>query len=254
MHFHSLNTRFPHWFLSTYKDTIPISLVYIFVCIARRLNISAAPIDFPARVLAIVSSPEPNVPDIFLDVYGSQTKPLLSVQVDIPRLLLQAGLQPESTAQYIQPASTGAIVLRAARNILASFSNPPPQLSTVPEADLYAALYCCLAAITIFTNDERFVVNLLHNIGRFPLDPLVVLQDTLPPIMDQPIQGHLVQWCNELGKVEEDDARLTFLRSELPTPPKYFVGLVFRHATRHYIGYVYGWDVRYLFFCAIRSL
>ncbi|KAL4070645.1 YccV-like-domain-containing protein [Scleroderma citrinum] len=240
--FHNLNTRFPHWFLSTHKDTIPISLVYIYVCIARRLSILAAPINFPDRVLAVISSPDSKVPNIFLDVYGSQSRPLLSIDQDIPRLLTCAGLRPEFMVRYLQPASTTSMILRAAGNVLTSFSLLPQLNSTVREADSYAALYSALVANLVFMNDPRFLSNFIYRVNQFPLDSLVVLQDALAPILDQPIRSHLIECCHRLREAERQETQSTILRLGLLSPPKYFVGLVFRHAKYNYIGYVYGWD------------
>ena len=223
-------------------------MVYIYVCIARRLNISAAPIDFPLRVLAVVSSPDPKVPNIFLDVYTSQTQPLLSLQTDIPPRLIAAGLPPEPIAEHIQPASTESMVLRAARNVLWSSSHQPPPVSAVH--DLHVALYSALAVNAIFTDDEQVLVAFIRHVSQFPLDPLVVLQDALPPILGQPSRAQLVRSCDEFRRVEQEEAESVIFRSSLMTPPKYFVGLVFQHAKYDYIGYVFGWDVSYTSCCA----
>jgi len=199
-------------------------------------------------VLAVVSSPDPKVPNIFLDVYASQTQPLLSTQQDIPYRLIAAELPPEPIAQYIQPASTESMVLRAAGNILRSSSILPHAVSTV--RDLHAALYSALAVNVVFMNDEQVFMAFIHHINQFPLDPLVVLQDVLPPILDQPIRAQLVKRCDEFRRIGEAEAGSVFFRSSLIAPPKYFVGLVFQHAKYDYIGYVYGWDVSYTSCCA----
>ena len=147
-------------------------MVYIYVYIARRLNISAAPLDFPVRVLVVISSPDPKVPKIFLDVYASRTQPLLSPQADIPPRLIAAGLPPEPVAQYIQPASTESMVLCASRNVLWSSSRLPPSVSAVHDLDL-ALYYSALAVNVIFTDDEQVIMAFISYIGlRFWVNPL----------------------------------------------------------------------------------
>lgn len=240
--FHIFNTRFPHWFLTTHKDTIPISLVYIFVCIAHRLGITAAPIDFPARVLALVSSPDPTVSDIFVDVFGSRTRAILTSQEDIPRLLMDAGITPSSMMRYLRPAGTAAMIVRASRNILASFSLLPPG-ENVPEAELHAAFYVGLTVNLVFMNDRRYLLNIMKHIGRFPLDILSVLTDALAPALNPPTQEQLLASCKAAEDDEDEAAASVTLRSTLSTPIKHFVGMIFRHAKYEYIGYIYGWEV-----------
>ncbi|KAF8560056.1 YccV-like-domain-containing protein [Imleria badia] len=239
--FNAFNTRFPHWFLTTHKDTIPISLVYIFVCLARRLGIRASPVDFPARVLAIVSSPEPTVPDIIVDVFGSRSKAILSLQEDIPRLLMDAGITPLPVVRYIRPASTASMVVRASRNILASFSFLPP-IESISEGDLHTAFYVGLTVNLIFMNDRRYLLNIMKHIARFPLDILPVLTDALAPGLSPPIQKQLLASCKAAQEDEDEAAASVTLRSKLSIRIQHFVGMIFKHARYEYIGYIYGWE------------
>ncbi|KAF9225477.1 YccV-like-domain-containing protein [Gyrodon lividus] len=236
--FHVLNTRFPHWFLTTHRDTIPISLVYIFVCIARKLGMTAAPIDFPARVLAVVSSPEPTVSDIFVDVFGSRSRAILSPQEDIPRLLINSGIAPSSMMQYIRPASTASMVIRASRNILGSF----PVVNNVPEADLHAAFYAGLTVNLIFTNERRYLLSIMKYLGQFPLDILSVLTDVLAPGLNPSTQEQLLASCKVAHEDEDEAAASVMLRSKLSISIKHFVGMIFEHAKYEYIGYIHGWE------------
>ncbi|KAH7886095.1 YccV-like-domain-containing protein [Phlebopus sp. FC_14] len=239
--FHIFNTRFPHWFLTTHKDTIPISLVYVFVCLCRRLKITAAPLDFPAKVLAIVSSPDPGVSDIFVDVFGSRTCALPSPQEDLPRLLMDAGVAPASMSRHVQPASTRSMIIRASRNILASFSLLSA-VETAPEADLHAAFYVGLSVNLIFLDDPRCLLNIMRHIDRFPLDIISVLRDTLAPALSPQIQARFLDSCAEAEATQREVAASVTLRSTLATPVQYFVGTIFKHAKYDYIGYIYGWE------------
>ncbi|KAF8445612.1 YccV-like-domain-containing protein [Boletus edulis BED1] len=239
--FNAFNTRFPHWFLTTHKDTIPISLVYIFVCLARRLGISAAPVDFPARVLVIVSSPDPAVLDIIVDVFGSRSKAILSLQEDIPRLLVDVGLAPLPLARYTQPATTASMVVRASRNILASFSFLPP-MEIISEGDLHTAYYVGLTVNLIFMNDRRYLLNIMKLITHFPLDILSVLTDALAPSLRPPIQAQLLANCKAAHEDEDEASASVTLRSKQSTRIQHFVGMIFRHVKYEYIGYIYGWE------------
>ncbi|KAH0838039.1 YccV-like-domain-containing protein [Lanmaoa asiatica] len=244
--FNAFNTRFPHWFLTTHKDTIPISLVYIFVCLARRLGIRAAPVDFPPRVLVIVSSPEPTVSDIIVDVFGSRSKAILSLQEDVPRLLTDAGIAPLPVMRSVRPASTASMVVRASRNILASFSFLPP-MESISEGDLHTAFYVGLTVNLIFMNDRRYLLNIMKHIARFPLDILSVLTDALAPGLSPPIQEQLLASCKAAHEDEDEAAASLMLRSKLSIPIKHFVGMIFKHAKYEYIGYIYGWEVSFSF-------
>ena len=221
-------------------------MVYVFVCLARRLGIRAAPIDFPARVLAIVSSPDPTVPDIIVDVFGSRSKAILSLQEDIPRLLMDAGIAPLPDARYTRPANTASMVIRASRNILASFSLLPPTES-VSQGDLHTAFYVGLTVNLLFMNDRRYLLNIIKHITHFPLDILSVLTDALAPGLSPPIQEHLLDSCKAAH--EDEAAASVTLRSKLSIPIKHFVGMIFKHAKYEYIGYIYGWEVSFPFPC-----
>lgn len=212
------------------------------MCLARRLGIRAAPIDFPARVLAIVSSPEPNVPDIIVDVFGSRSKAILSLQEDIPRLLTDAGIDPLPFTRYIRSGNTASMVVRASRNILASFSFIPP-MESVSEGDLHTAFYVGLTVNLIFMNDRRYLWDIMKHISHFPLDILSVLTDALAPGLSPPIQEQLLASCKAAHEDEDEDAASVTLRSKLSAPVKHFVGMIFKHAKYEYIGYIYGWEV-----------
>lgn len=217
------------------------------MCLARRLGIRAAPIDFPARVLAIVSSPEPNVPDIIVDVFGSRSKAILSHQEDIPRFLTDAGIDPLPFTRYIRPSNTASMVIRASRNILASFSFIPP-MERVSEGDLHTAFYVGLTVNLIFMNDRRYLWDIMKHISHFPLDILSVLTDALAPGLSPPIQEQLLASCKAAHEDEDEDAASVTLRSKLSTSVKHFVGMVFKHAKYEYIGYIYGWEVSFPFY------
>lgn len=238
--FHMLQNRFPHLFLTTHKATIPISLVYVFVCIARKMGVAASPVDFPTRVLAVVSSPDPNVSEFFVDVFGSRTQAILTLHGDIPQFLVQAGITATSMLRWISPASSTSMLVRASRNVLASVYSFPA--GAVPEVVLHTAFYASLVVNVIFMNDHRYLLNIMKHINWFLLDLLPVLVDSLTPLLNPHLQEQLTTHCKAIMEDEKEAAATSHPRSALTREVKFFVGMVFKHATHGYVGYVYGWD------------
>ena len=177
-----------------------------------------------------------------MDVFGSRNKAILSLQEDIPRLLADAGATPLSAMRYIRPASAASMVVRASRNILASFSFLPP-IESISEGDLHTAFYVGLTVNLIFMNDRRYLLNIMKHIARFPLDILSVLADSLAPGLSPPIQEQLLASCKAAHEDEDEAAASVTLRSKLSTCIKHYVGMIFKHARYEYIGYIYGWEV-----------
>jgi F-box protein 21 len=238
--FEMLQNRFPHLFLTTHKATIPISLVYVFVCIAQRMGVMAAPVDFPNRVLAIVSSPHPDVSDIFVDVFGSRTQAILTFHDDF---LAQTGITAISMLRDFTPASSTAMLVRASRNVLVPFYNFPAGAGAVPEHMLHTAFYASLMVNVIFMNDRGHLLNIMKHINQFLLDLLPVLVDSLAPLLNSHLQEQLTAHCKAVIEDEQDAAATSHPRSALTREVKFFVGMVFKHAVHGYVGYICGWNV-----------
>ncbi|KAG2076902.1 YccV-like-domain-containing protein, partial [Suillus decipiens] len=238
--FHMLQNRFPHLFLTTHKATIPISLVYVFVCIARKIGVAASPVDFPTRVLAVVSSPDPDVSEFFVDVFGSRTQAILTLHDNIPQFLIQAGVTATSMLHWISPASSTSMLVRASRNVLASVYSFPA--GAVPEVVLHTAFYASLVVNVIFMHDHRYLLNIMSHIKWFLLDLLPVLVDSLTPLLNPRLQEQLTTHCKAIIEDEKEAAATSHPRSPLTREVKFFVGMVFKHAAHGYVGYVYGWD------------
>lgn len=68
--FHDLHNPFPHFYLTSHKRSIPLSLVHIFVLIAQSFGIAAFPFRIPYHVLVHITVPDPEVDDFFVDVFG----------------------------------------------------------------------------------------------------------------------------------------------------------------------------------------
>ncbi|KAJ6621183.1 hypothetical protein B0H10DRAFT_2019132 [Mycena sp. CBHHK59/15] len=219
--FYDISNHFPHVYLTTNKRTIPISLVHVFVSLARHQGIIASPVEFPARVLVHVSSP-PGADDFFVDVYGAETKAIISVRTDIPMMLMRLGIPPDSLTQYISPCGAGPMLLRAARNILSSFRNDATR-STAQSA-IYAAL----------------VSHMLSHVDLHPLYCATFLSD-LQPLLRPGCRRLLEQSCKNTLEVEAQSI-IVRSRSTEKVDMAYFVGMVFEHRLYRYIGCIIGWE------------
>ncbi|KAJ6519994.1 YccV-like-domain-containing protein [Mycena sanguinolenta] len=227
-HFYDISNHFPHLYL-TNKRSIPISLVHVFVSIARHLGISASPVEFPARVLAHVPSPAGS-DDFLVDVYASDTKAIVSLRNDVPRMLGRLGISPDHLSQYVSPCGASPMLLRAARNILASFRNAASR-STAQSA-IYAAV--CI---------HLLLTNATHMLSHLDLDPLyctTFLAD-MQPLLRYEAQHQLANACRIAMELEEQEAALVHSRTA-QTQIAHYVGMVFEHKTYQYIGCITGWD------------
>ncbi|KAF8216042.1 hypothetical protein K438DRAFT_1799973 [Mycena galopus ATCC 62051] len=232
-HFYDISNHFPHLYLTTNKRSIPISLVHVFVSIARQLGISASPVEFPARVLAHVSSPAGS-DDFLVDVYASDTKAIVSLRNDVPVMLMRFGIPPDDLLQYISPCGASPMLLRAARNILASFRNDASRSTA------QSAIYAAVCIHLLLTNEMQLVAHMLAHVDLDPLYCATFLAD-MQPLLRHGGQHQLANSCRIALEVEEEQATLVHPRTA-QTQVAYYVGMVFEHRTYHYIGCITGWD------------
>ncbi|KAF5368433.1 hypothetical protein D9758_002258 [Tetrapyrgos nigripes] len=233
--FHNMANLFPHSYLTTNKKTIPLSLVHVFVAIARGLGIAASPVAFPMRVIAHVSSPDPSVDDFYVDVFGSEDKAILSLRRDIPVLLARQGVL--SPVDHISPCLATPMLLRTGRNILAA-------LHTAVRVSNSMAKDAILTAFSIhllLTRSEPLIGQMFSQVDA--LDVATFISEALVPGIGQShISHHLSSACQEIMSQEVREAAVVRLRSEEETSIQHFVGLVFQHKIYSYTGCVYGWD------------
>jgi F-box protein 21 len=193
--------------------------------------------------MAHVSSPNQDVADIYIDVYGSSTKAVLSARDDIPQLLLQAGIAPASMLRYIAPCPAAPMLLRAARNILSSLRMLPLGPYDVSEADRQAAMYASYCVNILMTGDNQLIPHLVNSLSDFPLDLGPVLHDTFAPLLQARSAQVLTDSCKDAIAAEEEAATASNIR---PGHINYFVGMIFEHARQGYIGCIKGWEVRHV--------
>lgn len=235
--FYDISNHFPHLYLTTNKRTIPISLVHIFVALARHLGVSASPVEFPARVLAHVAS-LPGADDFLVDVFGAETQAILSLRTDIPSMLVRLGIPPTNPTQYISPCGASPMLLRAARNILASFRNDASRSTA------QSAIYAAVCIHLLLTNETELVAHMLSHVDLDPLYCATFLND-MQPLLRQGVQHQLENSCRIALELEEQQAIVVHPREQ--TPIAHYVGMVFKHRSYHYTGCIIGWDVRAMF-------
>ncbi|KAJ7170052.1 YccV-like-domain-containing protein [Mycena filopes] len=228
-HFHDIKNHFPHLYLTTNKQTIPISLVHIFVSIARQIGISASPVEFPGRVLAHVPSP-PGVDDFLVDVYGAENKAIVAIRDDIPLMLMRLGIPPDHLVQYVSPCGAAPMLLRAARNVLSSFRIEASQ----------SALYAAVCIHLLLTNETQLVSHMLSHVNLDPLYCSTFLAD-LPQLLQGGGQHLLETSCRQALELEEQQALIVHRRTS-QVPIANYVGMIFKHRSHHYIGCIVGWD------------
>lgn len=229
---------FPHTYLTTNKESIPISLIHIFVALARDIGVQASPIDFPGRVKAHIRSPRKEEEDFYVDVFGADHKAILNLHGDIIERILQTGVSPQELDSYILPAPPQSMLIRTSRNIITTYHNDP----TV-EHGAMGPLYTAFSIFLLFASREHFVRQLVSHMGL--TDTFTLIPDFWKP--RYPI-GNPIRTGFDMKYWEAVQAHQASSVPCLRSAPEnkhvqYPVGLVFRHKNLKYIGCVIGWDV-----------
>ncbi|KAF8591914.1 hypothetical protein K439DRAFT_613944 [Ramaria rubella] len=230
INYHNLLNHFPHRVLFEQPVTLPISLVYVFVCISRRLGLDARPVAFPHKVLAVVIPAAG--PAVYVDVFESATRPILSYTSDLPFLLQGMGIGPHALAQYSAPAPASTMLLRAVGNIIHSLE----RIMILSEGDQTVAHYAAYCAALLLTGDPRLIQTLFVMGVGGPLDNEVVLKHTLRPGLSAAardvLDEHLLRAENN-----KSSPKITGRRHVM-----YFTGMVFHHKMYDYVGLTKDWD------------
>jgi F-box protein 21 len=234
--FYDISNHFPHVYLTTNKLSIPISLVHVFVSIARHpsIGVPASPVEFPTRVLVHVASP-PGADDFLVDVYGARTKPIVSLRNDIPVMLMRLGIPPDNLSQYVSPCGAAPMLLRAARNILSSFRNDATRSTA------QSAIYAAVCIHLLLTNETQLVAHMLSHVDLDPLYCATFLSD-LQPFLRHGCQHLLERACQQALAAEQALALLVHRRT-VQAQITHYVGMVFEHRSYHYVGCIIGWEV-----------
>jgi F-box protein 21 len=204
------------------------------------LGVAASPTDFPGCVIAHVSSPDPAVSDIFVDVYGSANKAILSLAEDIPMRLMMARVPLNDLMRCISPCSADSLMLRQAKNVFNGLQRQNGRAHP-PAGEFEATLYASACAFTIFSNQD-FFINELAVIE--PLDVKAIQLDLICDALLPYTRDKLKATCSK-RLVAEVLENAVSLRSQLQAKPKYFVGMFFTYKTPDRIGCITGWKVRF---------
>ncbi|TFK77364.1 YccV-like-domain-containing protein [Pluteus cervinus] len=227
--------QFPHAYLSTNKETIPISLVHVFVAISRRLGIQASPIDFPAKVLVHVARPNSDV-DLFLDVCRRDS-PIINVTTEIHSTYeRQLGIPAQEAVRYINPVGGAKMILRVARNILSASREGPDFSYGVSHCALQASLCIHL----LLTNERQLASNILANVEILPLDCATYLPSVLAPALPMASEDLIRRTCESILTGEAESGVVIRRPDHKVT---YFVGALFVHVRYGYAGCVLDWDI-----------
>ncbi|KIK70699.1 hypothetical protein GYMLUDRAFT_32738 [Collybiopsis luxurians FD-317 M1] len=235
--FHNTGNLLPHLYLTLNKRTIPLSLVHVFVSIARSLGIVASPVNFPIRVLVHIAVPNPEIDDFYVDVFGASTQPILSLRDDIPVLLARQGILPNSMIDYVSPSTSVPMLLRNGRNILSSLNIASSSTNLTRPSALLA-----LIIFTVLTGAERFVGQLMARAE--PLDCATFISEALIPSLEGEgrVAESLAEHCRQILEAEANAAKEIRLRSLEEKPVQNFVGMIFKHKKYGYTAVITGWD------------
>ncbi|KAF9454114.1 hypothetical protein P691DRAFT_657002 [Macrolepiota fuliginosa MF-IS2] len=239
MFFDVLN-HFPHTYLTTNKRTLPIALIHVFVSLARRLGLDASPVNFPEKVLCNVRSPRGDGPYHINAFVEDAEKCIIKIQdlglhLSDPRLL--DSISQTYLSRYLDPADPSTMLLRAARNILVSYSHAPTLSYDVRQRCLYLAVVVHL----MFHGDIEVIARILRAVDLRDVDCTTFLLDKLAPILPTPTKRLLETHCKIILDHEAVDATRVQTRHDSP-PVQYCVGLPFRHRRYGYIACIVRWD------------
>lgn len=233
--------HFPHAYLTSNKRTLPIALVHVFVSLARRLGLDASPINFPEKVLCHVQSPRGDGPYHINTFVTDPEKCVVGLQdvgqhLSNPHLL--GSISPTHLSQYLEPADSPSMLLRAARNILISYSN----FQFIPYDVGQHCLYLALVVHLMFPSDVAVIAQILGILDVRPVNCETLLLGKLAPLLPFPMKALLESHCKGVLEDEAQQAATMHLRSA-SHPVQYFIGLPFRHRRYGYTACIIQWDV-----------
>lgn len=242
--FFDVMNNFPHAYLTTNKRTLPIALVHVFVSLARRLGLDASPVNFPEKVLCHVRSPREGDGPYHINTYVSNADNCIIRMQDLrlhtsnPHIL--DTIPQAYLSRYLDPADPSVMLLRAARNILVSYSHVP----YLPYDVAQSCLYLTVVVHLMFHGDIEGIARVLGTVNLRPVDCATFLMNRLAPLLSTPTRLLLETHCRQTLEEEAMEAAMVQTRNG-PYSVQYFVGLPFRHRRYGYIACIIGWDVSF---------
>ncbi|KAH8110622.1 hypothetical protein DFH11DRAFT_1514034 [Phellopilus nigrolimitatus] len=232
--FYDIRNSLPHLFISTQRRSLPLSLVFIFVTIAKRLGLPASALDTPGRVLALVRG-------TFVDVYGSKTRAILNSSEDFG---------DTQFTPHVQATLTASLLGRVARNISVALAQPDLLISDETRHVYLQARFLASCLSTLFgTNvtDDFFGRGMVESL-LFPLDLELVVRDRLIPNSRIGPRGVSEEFCD--GTSATIDVRESEIAAAVPQKSRasvkivdcLFVGQIIMFSRNGCLGCVVEWE------------
>ncbi|KAI5122365.1 hypothetical protein M0805_004122 [Coniferiporia weirii] len=135
--FYDFHNSLPHSFLSDRRRSLPISLVFVFVSIAKRLGLQASPLDVPNCVIAVVRG-------TIVDVSNAEVHPILRTSEEFNDSIFSVPNQARLTTSLLE---------RAARNIEVAAFHSELGLPSYSSYEVLQARYMA-QCISVFFSDR----------------------------------------------------------------------------------------------------
>ena len=239
--FRVIGNSLPHHYIFHSRATIPISLVHVFVAIARRLGLPVTHANVPNRVLAWIKSSIPTTEDFFVDVYDST----ILTKADMNTFCSHLRITFDEFRANVLGASGFTMLTRAMRNIMSC----NPLDGAVSDR---TAMYC--AQFPVILARPEASIHVLSSIDDPALEVSAFLLPTVMPLLEPEQREAFHRVCDAVLREDQATSSVIKRRSELNTLVEYRIGLFFTHLKYGYTGLIYGWDVRALRRCILLML
>ncbi|KAF2835949.1 YccV-like-domain-containing protein [Patellaria atrata CBS 101060] len=250
-------------------NSLPLTSVAIYCCVARRLGIDAYPLaGFPFHVYGAIHLPEVKRSSeytpkddiandlMFIDPFRS---PEPVPEQDIRAQLRHVGVATSEQNVIMRNRSIldlgyriGINITRAVQNTRRAAQNPlHPSVEVDSIVDQESAFYCALWAMLFFFDGpedtvamerKRVLPYFLEEFQtHFPWDASLLRNHVSPLFQGRPEHYVLLQLVSAL-RTRDEKAPNVIRRDETTTGVKYYVGQLFRHKRYGYEGVITGWD------------
>ncbi|KAG9249169.1 Hemimethylated DNA-binding protein YccV like-domain-containing protein [Calycina marina] len=253
--------------------SLPLISVGIYCAVAKRLGLDARSCGIPNHVHAIIY-PHPSEPLdgeggdmslMYLDPYRSEHEVPVA---HIREMLSGWGISAQETARFLAESSSGNLILRTSRNILATIhefrgqgessntGHPTIKLHANPFADMDNAFYSALWANFMLSSpvesQRQFVQLIVERFERlYPMDASLIEKHIYPLYNSPGANGRPLYETVRVVRAADATPRQLKLRNihVAGDRVKYKVGQVFRHKRYGYAAVITGWD----FECGMNS-
>lgn len=236
--FYDLMNQFPHALMKEgHRQTIPMSKVFMFASIARRLGIQASPTNAPGKVLCHITSAEPDAHEMLLNVC-TDSPPHVFMSRQTADMLQELGLAQDLSEDIVRPCRISTILQRAVTNIQIAVRWNQRMARSAHLERLSWCEYAWSTAMLLRMQEMRLTPSAME---AKPLDARAVFMDTLAPTLVLPFaRSYLESRCKNTIDLDEEFMKV-YRRSEAQQPIMFFVGQAVKHLTYEYLGCILGW-------------